>query len=535
VFASVVHLTAIWLVIFLAFAAIGRQASQRLGGAPSGLFGDFWVGTAAVLLALQWWNLFFAVSSVALALVAVAAVASAVAVRTTLTRPRAWWLLALPLVAWVAGRALQPSIMQDSGLYHLGAVRWAASFPVVPGIANLHPFLGVSHGFFPLAALLSWLPWSLPVHHVPNGLFVLAFVGRLVELAARRTPWSLGVLALVPAAVLVAVLPEVSTVSSDVLEFTLAGAFVCAWVEAAQAPGERGLLLRATLLVVAVTVVKLSSVGALLAVVAVVIARRCWRAGWVVALGLVPWLIGGVVRTGVWPYPGAVVRLPVDWRVPDQVALELQQWTLAAGRMSHPWDATGWAWFAPRLEQLAGELQACSLPVLAAVLALAVTAPRWWRDRRMVAALVAPVVLAGAVWLVSSPLLRYAGVWLQASFAVALVIASRSRPVLIAGLALTALRVLVLVEELNLSVPAVASLEVPPTPGQWVELNGLRRYVPDDHLLCWNAPLPCTPWVDPALRLRDPSSLAGGFRLEGDLATLRPPSLALFPEPTKPR
>jgi hypothetical protein len=153
----------------------------------------------------------------------------------------------------------------------------------------------------------------------------------------------------------------------------------------------------------------------------------------------------------------------------------------------------------------------------------------------MVAALVAPVVLAGAVWLVSSPLLRYAGVWLQASFAVALVIASRSRPVLIAGLALTALRVLVLVEELNLSVPAVASLEVPPTPGQWVELNGLRRYVPDDHLLCWNAPLPCTPWVDPALRLRDPSSLAGGFRLEGDLATLRPPSLALFPEPTKPR
>jgi hypothetical protein len=52
-------------------------------------------------------------------------------------------------------------------------------------------------------------------------------------------------------------------------------------------------------------------------------------------------------------------------------------------------------------------------------------------------------------------------------------------------------------------------------------LSGLDVYVPAQGNQCWDAPLPCTPYFDPSLRLRDASSLRWGFNSEGRAAELQ--------------
>jgi len=52
-------------------------------------------------------------------------------------------------------------------------------------------------------------------------------------------------------------------------------------------------------------------------------------------------------------------------------------------------------------------------------------------------------------------------------------------------------------------------------------LSGLPVYVPAQGNQCWDAPLPCTPYFDESLRLRNDSSLRSGFTSEGRAAELQ--------------
>jgi hypothetical protein len=46
-------------------------------------------------------------------------------------------------------------------------------------------------------------------------------------------------------------------------------------------------------------------------------------------------------------------------------------------------------------------------------------------------------------------------------------------------------------------------------------VSGLAVYVPVQGNQCWDAPLPCTPYFDETLRLRNESSLRWGFLADG--------------------
>jgi hypothetical protein len=46
-----------------------------------------------------------------------------------------------------------------------------------------------------------------------------------------------------------------------------------------------------------------------------------------------------------------------------------------------------------------------------------------------------------------------------------------------------------------------------------VTTSGLRVYVPISGNQCWDAPLPCTPYFNRSLRLRDPDDMSSGFTI----------------------
>jgi hypothetical protein len=85
-------------------------------------------------------------------------------------------------VLYFALASLGPVTNYDSGLYHLGAIRYSNEYSVIPGLANLYFPFGYSNAQVPLAALLSNGPWGLNGFRLLSGLLIF-LVG--VELFLR--------------------------------------------------------------------------------------------------------------------------------------------------------------------------------------------------------------------------------------------------------------------------------------------------------------------------------------------------------------
>ncbi len=79
-------------------------------------------------------------------------------------------------VLYLAFAALGPVTNYDSGLYHLGAIRYAEDFPTIPGLANIFPALGYGNAEFPLAAMLGNGPLGANGFRVLNGFIMLLLV-----------------------------------------------------------------------------------------------------------------------------------------------------------------------------------------------------------------------------------------------------------------------------------------------------------------------------------------------------------------------
>jgi hypothetical protein len=285
-------------------------------------------------------------------------------------RPGSWprrFLAAAALLAitYLAVAALGPVTNYDSGLYHLGAIRYAAEFPTVPGLANLYFPLGYATAQFPLAALMGNGPWQHEGMRLINGLVLVLAVADLWSRSrsARRGPGffvlMVGILAIsIPLVVLSDYWVTSPTQDASVLILTavLTAYFAQAvaggrgWVaEAATAFAVATciVILRPTMIVYAAAVVAvlgylvwhrraqvlgrahlvLTSAGALIAIVAVTLRDRA-LSGWI-------------------QFPLSIYGFDVPWRSPDPL------WSRAAtlGYHRNPHDlwgsVDGWAWIEP--------------------------------------------------------------------------------------------------------------------------------------------------------------------------------------------
>lgn len=107
---------------------------------------------------------------------------------------RSTWVVGLALavsVIYLAMAALGPVSNYDSGLYHLGALRYQQEFGLIPGIANLYFPLGYSNSLTSLSAFIGSTPWDLNGFRLINGLLlVISAVDVMSRLRSRL--WSPG-------------------------------------------------------------------------------------------------------------------------------------------------------------------------------------------------------------------------------------------------------------------------------------------------------------------------------------------------------
>ena len=556
-----------WLVLFVVFCGMGASLRALCcRGAAHGEHAwlDFWNGWAVVAIVLQLWHLWRPIDGGAVAAIAVLAlpgmaIRSLEAYRARVVAPGSI-LAALAVAAatpWLAIVLSGEITNYDTGLYHLQSVMWISSHPIVPGLGNLHDRLALNSAFHLYAALLDALPWGVPSFRLANGLPWLVLLAQLVRLASvpTRSGWDrarrLFVLLL-----LVPILRQPATslfdgLSPDFAVFAVQVPMAIALFSVLAKSRRSGCsfdLLSVVVLAAFSITLKLNAVA-----VSTVAAAICgyaelsksspfgWRdarnaavAGAAVSIALiVPWIARAIILSGYPLYPAAVLAMPVEWRIPRPLVLDMGQWITSWARtpQAHWSDVLGnAAWILPWVARNSSELR---LPVagtaLGALLAVGASHRGQFPDGRPILYL-APWLAGLALWFSTAPdprfalgpiWITYAAVlsfgWHAASRHPSMAIAARlAVPV---GLVLVAVALPLRTMARRLLIPAAAPIPVIET-STYTTASGLRVLSTVHSDTCWGAPLPCTPYPRPSLRSRRPGDLASGFVLDDPLGCI---------------
>jgi hypothetical protein len=251
------------------------------------------------------------------------------------------------------------------------------------------------------------------------------------------------------------------------------------------------------------------------------------------ALVLLPWFVRGIILSGYPFYPAAVLGFPFDWKTPAGVA----NWNAALvrswGRNPDAYfiaDTQGFGWLRGWVTQSIRDRASFQVPVaislgglvagaLGRAKARAHTSPWLW--------LLIPSLAGLIFWFWASPGLRFghAPIWIMAAtLGTWGIVSLRSEHRQVrAGVVLAVLSALLLwcLAGFGWKEPYRALFAVRNLPGlpkaSFMErrtLSGLTVNVPTGDDRCWDAPLPCTPYFDETLRLRDAGDMRRGFVVE---------------------
>lgn len=284
------------------------------------------------------------------------------------------WVAVVALtIAYLAAKALGPVTNYDSGLYHLGSIKYAFDYSVIPGLANLYFPFGYANAQFPLAALLGNGPWDGIGYRLLNGTFLLLAIADVTSrMLNKRWTWGTFVLIFGLSATLIPItamaddmLISPTSDTSVMLLTIVSAAYLADAVQGktlAGSPATIAVLLSALSVVFRPTMVLFAASTLAIAIFFHNRKRTTSRSEWI-AVGSYVFLFAGVtvlrdrVLSGWLSYPLSVLPLPVAWQAPDPTRWRIG--TLAAARnpetvdgfvTAHSWDWLG-AWIGRLSEQ----------------------------------------------------------------------------------------------------------------------------------------------------------------------------------------
>lgn len=560
-----------WTVLGLIFIGMGLLVRRALGlplRTSNDVLRCFWIGWACAILVLQLWHLGRSTGWGVSLLLALIGGAGLIQSRKELIAliPRAGpahllrGALVMLVALYLANLATDTIRNYDTGLYHMQSVRWAASYPLVRGLGNLHGLLAYNSSYFLYAGMLEGGPWPDASQHVANGLLLLVLLLQVGAAGARllsrmSAPALQDVFAVVLLTPAVRQLRDVTSLSNDTAVFVLGAVIsieLAAVLSGTKSRDETGFsqALILTLAAVGVTV-KLSLMFLALPAVAIILGEACVRGGWrsrgvvlgtaLGALALVTWVGRGILISGYPVYPLTFGACPVEWRVPLEVPIHDTIWIKSWPREPGGDPArvlADWRWLRPWASDVLHEPRKSVLVILPGMLAAlfgSLALVRFLRGRCRVLPvdwLVVPPVVAMVLWFFSAPDPRHAAgsFWFLAAACVVLAVArladsqARALARLVAsGSVLSAMACILWFGfqshpyDHRLVVKADGRHGLSPAPRV-----GLRPFITDSGLVvnvplegnqCWGA-LACAPNPSSKLRLRRRGELASGFVLD---------------------
>lgn len=563
-----------WLLLCLVFTGIGllaRIASGLKHYGTNDLPTSFWVGWALTIGFLQIWHFILPIQPLAwMPIVGLGVLGWVMSSRRSTGARRSrrrrigggvFVLVCVGVVGlWIADRATDHVGQFDTGLYQATAVKWNATYALVPGLGNLHGRLAFNSSHWLYAALLDVGPWKERTFHLANGLLLVVLAAASVTSIARlcrgtRRPVRSADIFM--AFMLVPILREVLgrnlvSLSPDLPAFALGIVVTRSLLRFAELGEmsrceERYALMEVVLVSAVGVTVRLSFAAfAVMALIAVAVLwwRRRQRRGtgvpgvsfalWLTGVALVavwlPWMVRGVVLSG-WPfYPVPVGGVPVAWQVPRALAISELCWVRSWARQPGAFwpDVLGsWSWFGPWWRHT---LPQVARPLLIALLGYGLAGLVCLlrrRVRRFHAFCFLPAAVSLCTWFWAAPDPRFAGscFWVLAAGGGVSLLSQledtgwprRATLVLAALFAVLAwntdrpLWVGPKPSGRQYFSPHHSSYRTKLTQGD-VPVN-----LPKQGGQCWNTPLPAAPYMPHMLRYRRDTDLRGGFLLDPDV------------------
>jgi len=559
-----------WLALFFVFSGVGlipfRLLQRGSHLSPQWMFLSFWLGWALTLAILQLWHLAFPVNWVALCLVWLLGMVGLFLYRRELwallktewRERKRFWLVAGLASFWFANLAIGPSNIYDTGLYHVQSLKWAQSYPIVPGLGNVHGRLAFNSSYFLYTALLDTGEWAGRAHHIAGGLLMAVLlttsIRSLVALFSARGNERIChfYYALLLAPVMIeAAGGTISTFSTDLPTFALSvlilGQLLRFLFSAGQLDPreERFLLFWFAAIVSAGIAVELgfaalglTTFGVAFAFFLVKRRNQTRRERWAVLgsiaapilLIFVPWMARGVILSGYPFYPSVFGGFNVPWRVPRPLVISEANWFRSWPRTPNVfWGEVldNWNWLISWAAGLSQDvLHALGLTIIAGLCAIFAPKPAAQRSkgRSLLWLALLPAVVSLIFWFNSAPntALAMGAFWALAAGS-AVLAASRLAPPhpdplpkREGGLGLLVVALVFFLFLSPLRAPLIVAPgadagfhALPNTPYQSLVTNGgFVVYMPQEGDRCGNAPLPCTPYYRANLQ----SVVAGGIR-----------------------
>jgi hypothetical protein len=559
-----------WVIVAITLIGIGSLLLSRF---TKDFFPTdaFWMGLAVSVAVLEIWNLLFPVTlSITLFLFYVGILGLVLSHSSLRKSLRSVWqgsrwlpVIGIAFVLLLALRSCGPCEYYDTGLYGAPAVRWIQTYPTVPGLANLHGRFGFNSSVFLCIAALGQGPWRDLGFHLFTGFMLSAMWATLLPACARvvrgvatsPAEWFYTILAL-PALVWTTRSRIVGTQTDEPATIVCLIATGILFEHLSQDHGSDQCKTHTSRLVLATT---LFSLAVAFKVSTIVFALLAWclafREIWLLCrsarqrtryyfpalalsiLIMVPWCARGIILSGYPFFPALVLAFPVAWKIPLSAArwfaIGIQSW----GRMPDvPFrDTQGLHWLGDWLNHALRNRPSFQVPLAISLVGLVVALTNRFHGKSHPVcrwlSLLFPSIVSIIFWFAASPDLRFAqfAIWTTAATLGAWGIVSldlrfpRSRSNLV--LATLVLLSIWCLASFGWKEPLLALRGVhrpPPLPVPTFilqhTLSGLAVYVTAPGEQCWDAPLPCTPYFDPSLRLRDGSSIRWGFSSEGRAA-----------------
>jgi hypothetical protein len=522
----------------------------------------FWAGLAAVVVILQIYHFFRPIDSLVAGVLVVVGVIGLLYQRIPLIRQ---WIAArretpasLPamflIAVLLAVRAVGLFEHYDTGLYGASFVRWFTTYPVVPGLANLHARFGFNSSVFLCVASLDQGILRGISYHLFGGLLLLVFAAMVIcacERVVRGAMISVRdgflVILLIPTVFWITRTEVVGTMTD--LPATLCSLAALTNLIGALGKGAKGepenpqgfsmaIILFALSITFKLSMIVLCGIGTVKAFIALLrssgteFRKDFLRISALFAMLLIfPWIVTNIVLSGYPFFPDHRFGLPVDWRVPiglaDSYAALVRSWAKIPHATIEQTADFSWLpiWFKSNRGVREGLIAPVVLGAAGALTLFARGSQRTLHELRKGAWILIPSLAGSVFWFMTAPSLRFgeAALWATAAILASTAIQDLS---LLEAKGIRRLSVwLVFLVAVYCTNPrtlwkasyrnsfSIRRLVTMPTVRTTEERtnSGLIYFRPVDGDQCWEANLPCTPDFSPMLTLRSATGLRKGF------------------------
>jgi len=564
----------VYLLLGSAYYGWGRVASWLLGLAnqrPESPIIPIWLGWAFTLFIFQVLHFFSPLTVyVTVPILAFGVVFSISQIRNEVRRfPTQRFdlvllivsvVLALGIAAWVASRAMLPPTNYDSGLYHFNTIRWINTYPVVPGLGNLHGRLAFNQSFFTYVAALNFYPVFGYGRSLANSFLVLLVLATILPsmVSIIRRPSLLVIehpfryasdLFILPIVTYLALdsngiaspTPDLASTLLQLAMFVMLAHGIAEWINEQRDQNYRV----AVLVVLAATAVTIKLSNLAFSAVIVGFAIACtWQTSRLHIKGvfriLLPatmlilvWGLRGFMLSGAPLYPSTIGYVPVEWAVPIEQITDMANWVYSWARLprTHWKNVLGsWTWLHPWLHTISKAYVVYPLMLTLLFCIIAMVVDRLKKAHRLHYlewAILLPSIVATIYWFFTAPDPRYANkIFFLASIGAILLFLLSVQDIIRARMFITTICIVFMIGNAHLVNYAFrhrgvvksisnsgwhAIKEVPLD--RKVTSSGLTVYTPRFGDQCWDSPLPSTPYFNDQLRLRNSASMSSGFTI----------------------